>query len=92
MIVAYALSPIDLIPDFIPVLGFLDELLLLPGLIWLAKRLVPRDVMAASEQKADVWMKEHGSRPTIYAGAALILVIWILLATGTWYWLEVGWG
>ena len=85
LIVAYALSPIDLIPDFIPVLGFLDELLLLPGLIWLAKRLVPRDVMAASEQKADVWMKKHGSRPTIYAGAVLILVIWTLLAAAAWY-------
>ena len=88
LIVAYALSPIDLIPDFIPVLGFLDELLLLPGLIWLAKRLVPRDVMAASEQKADVWMKEHGSRPTIYAGAVLILVIWTLLAAAAWYWFD----
>jgi uncharacterized membrane protein YkvA (DUF1232 family) len=88
LIVAYALSPIDLIPEFIPVLGFLDELLLLPGLIWLAKRLVPRDVMAASEQKANVWMKEHGSRPTIYAGAVLILVIWTLLAAAAWYWFD----
>lgn len=92
LIVAYALSPIDLIPDFIPVLGFLDELLLLPGLIWLAQRLVPRDVMAASEQAADIWMNEHRTKPTIYAGVALILVIWILLAAGIWYWLEVGWG
>jgi uncharacterized membrane protein YkvA (DUF1232 family) len=92
LIVAYALSPIDLIPDFIPVLGFLDELLLLPGLIWLAQRLVPRDVMAASEQAADIWMNEHRTKPTIYAGAALILVIWILLAAGIWYWLEVGSG
>ena len=40
-IVAYALSPIDLIPDFIPVLGYLDDVVLLPGLIWLAVRLVP---------------------------------------------------
>ena len=64
LIVAYALSPIDLVPDFIPVVGFIDELLLLPGLIWLAQRLVPGEVMVASEQKADIWLKEHARSPT----------------------------
>ena len=78
-------------PDEALGLGFLDELLLLPALIWLARRLVPDHVMAASEQKADIWMKEHGRRPTIYAGAALILVIWILLVAAAWYWFEFGW-
>jgi uncharacterized membrane protein YkvA (DUF1232 family) len=43
-VVAYALSPIDLIPDFIPVIGYLDDLVLLPMGIWLAQRLVPKDV------------------------------------------------
>ena len=45
LVVAYALSPIDLIPDFIPVLGYLDDVLLLPGLIWLAVRLLPPAVL-----------------------------------------------
>ena len=45
LVLAYALSPIDLIPDFIPVLGLLDEALLLPGLIWLAIRAIPLELM-----------------------------------------------
>jgi uncharacterized membrane protein YkvA (DUF1232 family) len=50
-VVAYALSPIDLIPDFIPVIGYLDEVVLLPGLIWLAVRLLPDDVLRESRQE-----------------------------------------
>lgn len=56
-VVAYALSPIDLIPDFIPVLGYVDDVLLLPGLIWLAIRLLPRDVLAECRVQADDWMR-----------------------------------
>ena len=44
--VAYAVSPIDLIPDFIPILGFVDDAILLPGLIWLTVKLIPDEVMA----------------------------------------------
>ena len=51
--VGYALSPIDLIPDFIPVLGYLDDLIILPGLIALSIRLVPADVLAAARERAD---------------------------------------
>lgn len=50
-VVAYALSPIDLIPDFIPVLGYVDDILLLPGLIWLAVRLIPANVIALCRHK-----------------------------------------
>ena len=49
----YALSPVDLIPDFIPVLGCLDDLIILPGLIALSIRLVPADVLAAARERAD---------------------------------------
>lgn len=51
--IAYALSPIDLIPDFIPVLGYLDDVLIVPLLIWLALRLIPKDVIADCRRKAN---------------------------------------
>jgi uncharacterized membrane protein YkvA (DUF1232 family) len=86
LVVAYALSPIDLIPDFIPVLGYVDDALLLPALIWLTVRLVPRDVIAASRAKADQWMERQGKRPTIAWGALLILALWALAAYGVWRW------
>ena len=50
---AYLLSPLDLVPDFIPVLGFLDDLIVVPILIWLAMRLIPAEVMAAARERAD---------------------------------------
>ena len=52
-VLAYALSPIDLIPDFIPVLGYLDDLVLLPAGIWMALRLIPPTVMAESRARAE---------------------------------------
>ena len=55
-VVAYALSPVDLIPDFIPVLGYLDDVLLLPGLIWLAVRLLPPDVLAECRAQAEAFV------------------------------------
>jgi len=85
-VVAYALSPIDLIPDFIPVLGYLDDVLLLPGLIWLSIRLIPADVLEECRQRADLWMKEQGAKPRSIAGAVLILAIWIGLGAALWAW------
>jgi uncharacterized membrane protein YkvA (DUF1232 family) len=54
IVVGYALSPIDLIPDFVPLLGDLDDALLLPGLIWLALRLIPAPVLAANRRRAEI--------------------------------------
>jgi uncharacterized membrane protein YkvA (DUF1232 family) len=87
-VVAYALSPIDLIPDFIPVLGFVDDALLLPGLIWLAVRLVPAPVLADCRAQADEWMATQGSKPRSTAGAVLVVCIWLLAAgaLGWWWW------
>ncbi len=85
-VVAYALSPIDLIPDFIPVLGYLDDALLLPGLIWLAVRLLPPQVLAESRSRADAWMAEEGKRPTSYVGAVAVVIIWVLVAYASWRW------
>jgi uncharacterized membrane protein YkvA (DUF1232 family) len=81
-IVAYALSPIDLIPDFIPVLGLLDELLLLPAAIWLALRLVPEQVLVESRARAEAALE----RPTSRVAAVVIVFVWIAcaLAVGAW--------
>lgn len=79
-VVAYALSPIDLIPDFIPVLGYVDDLLLLPALIWLAVRLLPPPVLAACRAQADEWLRVQGARPTSRLGAALVVLAWIAVA------------
>lgn len=77
-IVAYALSPIDLIPDFIPVLGFLDELILLPFAIALALRMVPPDVMAECRERARA--AEHTRSRAGWIGAVWVVLIWVGLS------------
>jgi uncharacterized membrane protein YkvA (DUF1232 family) len=83
-VVAYALSPIDLIPDFIPVLGFVDYVLLPPGLIWLTLRLLPTEVLHDCRKQADEWMKAQGSRPSSRLGAALVVLVWLGLCIALW--------
>ena len=80
LVVAYALSPIDLIPDFIPVLGFVDDALLLPGLVWLALRLLPEAVLARSRERAEQWMASGAGKPRSRAGAWLVVGLWVLCA------------
>ena len=73
--VGYALSPIDLIPDFIPVLGYLDDVLLLPALVALAVRLIPSSVMAECRAQAQtLWM---GGKPKRWFYAIPIVAIWL---------------
>ena len=83
-IVAYALSPIDLIPDFIPVLGYLDDLLLVPLGIWLVLRLIPPHVMAEHRAAAQAAPK----RPRNVMAAIVIVLVWIAcaLAFAQWLW------
>jgi uncharacterized membrane protein YkvA (DUF1232 family) len=79
IIAAYALSPIDLIPDFIPVLGYLDDLLIVPLGIWLVVRMIAPPVMAQLRQKA----AQGGEKPKSTAAAVGVVLIWIALAALT---------
>ena len=72
----YALSPIDLIPDFIPVIGYLDDLLILPALIALALRLIPAEVMAAARERA---AREPVSLRKNWLFASLFILFWIAI-------------
>lgn len=76
-IVAYALSPIDLIPDFIPVLGYLDDLVLIPIGLMLAIKLVPPSILAECRIRA----VDKNDKPVSRVAGAIVLVIWLALAT-----------
>lgn len=77
-VVAYAFSPIDLIPDFIPILGYLDDLVLIPLGVKVALSMIPADVMAESREKAQEVFRQ--GKPVNRAAALIILSIWLLLA------------
>ena len=81
------LSLIDLIPDFIPVLGCVDDLLLLPGMIWLAIRLIPAPVLQQCRDQADLWIKSSGGKPASRIGAVLVVAIWVGAGLALWQWL-----
>jgi uncharacterized membrane protein YkvA (DUF1232 family) len=81
LVAAYALSPIDLIPDFIPVLGYLDDLLLVPAGIWLVVRLIPPELLVEFRAAA-----ENRERPRSVAGAIAIAAIWIVVPAAV-FWL-----
>jgi len=85
-VAAYALSPIDLIPDVIPVIGYLDDLILLPLGIWLVVALIPRDIMVECRARAD----RASQRPVSRAGMAVIILLWIASAV-TLAWIGYAW-
>jgi uncharacterized membrane protein YkvA (DUF1232 family) len=84
LVAAYALSPIDLIPDFVPILGYLDDLLIVPLGILLVIRLIPPDVLA--EHRAAV-EKRQAERPVSYVAAAFMVGVWLAAATALVWWL-----
>lgn len=88
LVVAYALSPIDLIPDFIPVLGYVDDVLLLPALIWLTIRLLPEDVRADCRRQAEEWLSVAAARPSSKIGAVAIIVLWLAVGVVAWCYLR----
>jgi len=78
LVVAYAFSPVDLVPDFIPVLGYLDDLVLIPLGISLALKMIPPEVMADARRKAEENLS--GKKPVNWVVGALIIALWIILA------------
>ncbi len=76
-VVAYAFSPVDLIPDFIPVLGLLDDLIILPLGIALVIKLIPENVLAECRARAQVTMNQ--GRPKNWIAAVIIIVIWFVV-------------
>jgi uncharacterized membrane protein YkvA (DUF1232 family) len=75
LIVAYTLSPIDLIPDFVPVLGYLDDLIIVPAGVWLAIRMIPPDVMVEAHSTAAAGSIDRGIGKF---GLLIIVLLWIL--------------
>jgi uncharacterized membrane protein YkvA (DUF1232 family) len=72
-VVAYALSPLDLIPDFIPVLGYVDDLIVVPLGIALCLRLIPEPVLAEARARAE----NVSEKPKSYSGAIIIIALWV---------------
>lgn len=80
-VVGYAFSPIDLIPDTIPLLGYLDDLLLVPVGIWLVLKMMPKEVVADCRLEAERALA--AGRPVSWGAAVAIVAIWLLLAAAT---------
>jgi len=83
LLLAYSFSPIDLIPDFVPVLGYLDDLIIVPLGISLALRMIPAEVMADARRLSDQMLRQ--GKPISRVGAGMVVVIWlVVLAAVVW--------
>ena len=84
-VAAYALSPIDFIPDFIPILGYLDDVVIVPLGILLAIRLIPPVLL---EEHRGAAIEQSQQHPTSYIGAAIILIMWLVTGIALLFWFE----
>lgn len=89
-IIAYAFSPIDLIPDFIPVIGYLDDLVLVPLGVALAIRMVPDSVLAECRMRARATFQN--GKPVSRTAGAVVILIWLLLAVLCAHWIYEAFG
>ena len=80
VLTAYAMSPIDLIPDFIPILGYLDDLIIVPVGVWLLLRMVPTQVLTDSKDQADEWFRQGNTKPMSLFGLVIIVLLWFFAA------------
>ncbi|GAA4760725.1 YkvA family protein [Stakelama sediminis] len=87
LIAAYALSPIDLIPDFIPVLGLLDDAVLIPAGVWLFERMIPAAQFAEHRAEAE----RASRRPYSWLGLVIVLAIWALIIWMIWGFIRMRW-
>ncbi|MBD2004127.1 MULTISPECIES: YkvA family protein [Cyanophyceae] len=83
-VVAYAFSPIDLIPDFIPIIGYLDDIIIVPVGIWLLLKMIPPTVMVECREKATAAITSD--KPTNWSVAVIIVAIWFLLGIAIALW------
>lgn len=88
VVAGYAFSPIDLIPDFIPFVGYLDEFVLLPGAIYLIFRLIPQPVLDDCYADADRFLSAHKHTPRSYLAGGGVVLLWVVLLW--WLWTQFG--
>ena len=85
VVVAYTFSPIDLIPDFIPVLGYLDDLILVPLGIALAMKMIPEEVLADAREGVEEAFPD--GKPKNWVAGALIIVVWVIILALVVFWM-----
>lgn len=88
LVVGYAFSPIDLIPDFLPIVGYLDEFILLPGAVYVLFKLIPKPVLEDCHARADAFLHAHEHTPRNYVAAVVIVLLWVGLLA--WLWAQFG--